>query len=306
MYVAGINFLVMVSHGVNLITSEFIPTRKKDNLKDSLVHEIILYQNKGMHVTTALVDGEFDALSGKLGSTDLNATAASEHVAEIERKLHLIKERFHALRSTLPFKIIPGRIIIEGVSFVATWLNAFPSKTGASMTYSPCTIMMGTTLDFAKHCKTPFGSYCQVFQENTPLNTMKERTVAAICLGLTGNLQGSCKYFALTTKKKIARPQVIPLPMTDTIIAAWVEKITASQQMPENIIFTTNRGEIVEVGDKYDDMGPLHVDYCEYFPTAISQECSDNKETMPELADIPQAVWMNIWALPIWSHLMIM
>ena len=62
-----------------------------------------------MHVMTALVDQEFDALRGELGSTDLNAAAASEHVPDIERRLRLIKERFRALRSTLPFKVIPGR-----------------------------------------------------------------------------------------------------------------------------------------------------------------------------------------------------
>ena len=39
--------------------------------------------------------------------------------------------------------------------------------------------------------------------------------------------------------------------------------------MPENIVFTTNRGEIVELGDEYKDMGPLNLN----FPTVLSQEC---------------------------------
>ena len=35
-YVSGIKFLVMVSKGINLITSEYLPTRSKVNLKDAL------------------------------------------------------------------------------------------------------------------------------------------------------------------------------------------------------------------------------------------------------------------------------
>ena len=101
-----------------------------------------------------------------MGSTDLNAPAASEHVPDIgERRLRLIKERFRALQSTLSFKVIPGRIIVEGVNFCVTWLNAFPTKSGVSKHYSPSTSITGTTVDYRKHCK-PFGSYCQVFQEN--------------------------------------------------------------------------------------------------------------------------------------------
>ena len=161
---------------------------------------------------------------------------------EIECWIRLVKEWFRALKSTLPYKLIPGRVIVEAISFCVTWLNAFPTKTGVSKHYSPRTIMTGTTMDFLKHCTTPFGSYCQVFQDNQPSNTAKERTVAAICLGPTGNLQGSYKYFALETRKKITRPQAKALPMPDSVIA-WVDKIAAEQNMPANIIFTTNRGK---------------------------------------------------------------
>ena len=286
MYVNGIKFLVTVSRGINLVTSEYIPDRTKGNLKQALVRAIRIYQNKGMHVTTALADGEFEPLKGELGSTDLNAAAAAEHVSEVERKLRLIKERFRALRSTLPYKLLPGRIIVEGINFCVKWLNAFPTKTGVSKVFSPRTIMTGTTLDYDKHCKIPFGTYCQVFQDNHPSNTDKERTVPAICLGPTGNLQGSYLYFSLETRKKITRPQATPLPITDSIIQ-WVEKIARQQNMPENIIFTTNRGEIVEVDDDYIPDG-LEIDESQYFPTEFPQECIDASEpTDDEIGIVP-------------------
>jgi len=103
MYVSGIKFLVTVSKGINLITSEYLPTRSKANLKDALSRAITLYRNKGMYVTTALGDGEFDPLRNELGETDMNPSAAAKHAPEIERRLRVIKERFRALKSTLPF-----------------------------------------------------------------------------------------------------------------------------------------------------------------------------------------------------------
>ena len=53
----------------------------------------------------------------------LNPAAAAEHAPEIERWLRVIKEHFRALKSTLPFKIIPGRITIEAIDFCVVRLN---------------------------------------------------------------------------------------------------------------------------------------------------------------------------------------
>lgn len=103
------------------------------------------------------------------------------------------------LQSTLPFCYIPGRIIIDSISFSVMWLNALPSKNGISTIYSQQTIMTNTALDYSKHCKTPFGSYCQVHTHRNPINTDQEWTVDAICMGPTGNMQGGYKFFALET-----------------------------------------------------------------------------------------------------------
>jgi hypothetical protein len=51
----------------------------------------------------------------------------------------------------MPFKAIPGRIIIELVYYAAFWLNDFPPSSRVSAFYSPQTIMTGTALDFARH-----------------------------------------------------------------------------------------------------------------------------------------------------------
>jgi hypothetical protein len=45
------------------------------------------------------------------------------------------------------------------------------------------------------------------------MNTMKQRTKWGICLGPTGNMQGSYKFMSLSTGKKIVRRKFTEMPM---------------------------------------------------------------------------------------------
>jgi hypothetical protein len=65
-------------------------------------------------------------------------------------------------------------MIIELVSFSVIWLNAFPPSSGVSKTFSPRTIMTGTSLEYAKHHKVPFGAYVETHEEDLPYNSMNE------------------------------------------------------------------------------------------------------------------------------------
>jgi hypothetical protein len=153
----------------------------------------------------------------------------------------VIKERARAIRSTLTFKRMPDRMIVELINFVVLWLNAFTLSSGISKTYSPRTITTGTTLDYNKHCKLPFGAYVETHEMNTPTNTMKERTRAAICLGPTANFQGSYKFLCLRTGRRITRKQFRELPMPTTIIEA-VEALTERDKKDGNLEFTDRDG----------------------------------------------------------------
>jgi hypothetical protein len=98
-------------------------------------------------VVTTLIDNEFAPLRDDLPEVNLNSTAADVHITDIERQIRVIKERSRAIRSTLLFKRLPARIIIELVNFVTLWMNDFPPSSGVSNTFIPRTIMTGTTLD---------------------------------------------------------------------------------------------------------------------------------------------------------------
>ena len=76
------------------------------------------------------------------------------------------------------------------------FLNAFPPKSVLSNIYSPCTIITGKSLDWKKICKLHFGAYAQVHEDRNVTNALEERTQVAICLGPTGNLQGTYNSFS--------------------------------------------------------------------------------------------------------------
>ena len=149
------------------------------------------------------MDNEIEKLRNLVPIVAINITVAKEHVPEVECKIRLIKDRGRGILNTLPFKKMPRLILIELVYHVVLWLNTFPANSGVSETLAPCQIVYWHKLDFAKHCKSPFGMYCEVHDDPAPTNTMVTRSTPVIVLGPTGNLQGTYKFLNLATGKKV-------------------------------------------------------------------------------------------------------
>ncbi len=68
------------------------------------------------------------------------------------------------------------------------------------------------------HCRSPFGSYCEVHVDPDITNTLNPRTKRAICMGPTGNLQGSYKFLSLVTGKKVTQRKFTEMPITESVI----------------------------------------------------------------------------------------
>ena len=95
MFVNGIAFLVTLSRGIRLYTTEHLPNRKKDQLARSLRRIMNLYARGGFCVRTIMMDMEFEKVKDQEGMelVDVNTTAAREHLGEIERGIRYLKER---------------------------------------------------------------------------------------------------------------------------------------------------------------------------------------------------------------------
>jgi hypothetical protein len=166
----------------------------------------------------AMMDVEFEKLRTLLPHMALNTTAAHEHVGEIERKIRVIKERVRGTFNTLPYKKLPKMMVVELLHFCVMWMNSFPVKSGISEKWSPRELVSRHKLDTKLRCRSPFGSYCEVHVDPDITNTLDPRTKWAICMGPTGNLQGSYKFLSLANGKKVTRRKFTEMPITESVI----------------------------------------------------------------------------------------
>ena len=244
MFVNGLPFFITQSRGINLVTIEFASTRTAQNLSKLLSRVITLYATAGFQVQTVLMDMEFQPLQQLLPNIVVNTTAANEHVAEIERRIRVVKERARAIINTLPYKRLPKRMVVELMYFVTMWLNAFPVKNGISEKYSPREFLQRRRLDARLHCRAEFGAYCEVHDEPDPSNTMQRRTHAAICLGPTGNIQGSYKFLCLSTGRKLTRRNFTVIPGVPQTIIDAVDRIAAKENRTTGLSFRNRINEV--------------------------------------------------------------
>lgn len=227
----------MRSRGVQLITVEYLPRRTAKTIGHKLTRVMQLYNRGGFTVQTALMDREFEAVRTTCPHLPINTTAANEHVPEIERAVRTVKDRARGVYTTLPFtEGIPKLMTIELIHFIVLWLNAFPVALGISTKYSPRELVQRHRLSAKIHCKTPFGTYCEVHNEPNPSNTMVGRTHETICMGPTGNAQGSYKFYCLRTKQKLTRRNWNELSMPRSIIKK-VHRHAKADEMTKGLQF---------------------------------------------------------------------
>lgn len=243
-YISGVAFLLSVSRRLGLLMVRHIPNKNVLTLQQAIDSFISSYQLRSFRVTTVLFDGEGDAkvLKNHLESKGIavNTTAKNEHVPEIERAGRQLKERVRGRWNTLPYKVTMV-LIIYLVYFCVQTINLFPKAGGLSSNSSPKELFTGRKLDYSIECKLAFGDYVQVHEENSPSNTMKERTIGAIALGSSGNLQGSYDFLSLSTWKVIKRRSFTQLPVPSIVI----EVINAKAEEELKVRKTVNIAEAI-------------------------------------------------------------
>ena len=146
----------------------------------------------------------------------MNVCSEAEHIGDIERLNRTVKEHVRGVVTHLPYKELPGRMVIELVHLCEFWLNVFlPGLKTIHPTMSPRAILTGLEVDFNNHCKLEFGEYVHTHEEHD--NTMSSRTCAAIALRPTGNTQGGYYFMSLRTGARINRNRWTALPLPSTV-----------------------------------------------------------------------------------------
>jgi len=90
-----------------------------------------------------------------------------QHIPDVERYIHTIKDRVQSCYTLLPFCCMPCIAIIQLLGNAIFWLNVFLHPDGISETLSLCYIMTGKHLDYHQHVRTEFGAYVQTHEEHS-------------------------------------------------------------------------------------------------------------------------------------------
>ena len=224
-------FLHTISRDIGFRTAVPVPDRYASTITKELRRVIHLYTIRGFTVTDVHGDHEFANVESTFAPTHFNIVAADGHVGEVERSIRTIKERFRAFAHGLPFRRLPLVLLKAIVTEVLRCLNHFPWAAGISPTLSPATIVTGCPRLNFQSLRLEFGSYVQLFDDFSPSNTPRARSLGAIALGPTGNAQNAYHFLSLASGSQVSRHRWTELPITDLAIAR-VEAIAFAEGQP--------------------------------------------------------------------------
>jgi hypothetical protein len=248
MFINSLPFVVTSSRGLNLVTIDYLPSRITKHLVHSFEQVFKICATAGSVVQVAMMDIEFEKLKDLITNVTLNTTAAREHVGEIEQKIRVIKERARGTMNTVPYATMPKLMVIKLLHYVVMWMNSFPVKSGISKKWSTREFIPRQKLDVKLHRKAPFGSYCKVRVDPDITNTMEPRTKWAICLGPTGNRQGSYRFLLLMTGSNIVRRNFTEIPVTESAIKR-VNELGTMDKLQKGRSFKNRSGLEYEFGN---------------------------------------------------------
>ena len=257
-------FLVTISRAIKFGTVAYLKNAKIGTILDNIKEVRNVYMKRGFVLEFIEVDGQFEPLRGALApmGITLNKCSREEHVPVVERRIRTLKERCRSIVNTLPFKKLPGQLVVQMVSTCNFWLNIFPPTDGISKNINPRELMTGIQIDYNKHIRAEFGEYVQVHEEHD--NSMNTRTTGAIATKPTGNVQGGHWFYSLATGRMLDRQRWTALPMPAEVI----ERLnTLAKNGPAGMHFTNARNEEYvdddDASDSDDDSDDDDSDYDE-------------------------------------------
>ena len=261
MFVEGEPYLISVSTPLLLTMVNHLGGKKTTSvLRAALLKQIAAYRAEAFEVKHVLTDGEggVHAMTTELNTMGIkvNPAGPGEHVPVIENKIKQVKSRVRAHVNSLPYALCFA-LLMWLVQFCVSRINMVPSS--ASSDYvSAFEKFRGRKVDYARDLRVGFGDYVQTHEPNIIKNSMAPRTQGAIALLPLGNLQGSCRFFCLSTKSYVTRDKWTLLPTPQVVIDfmnALDEK--SAKKIKKDPVFTYNSLEVSE--DDEDNGGDLYV-----------------------------------------------
>ena len=251
-----------------------------------------MYQARGLTVCDVHGDHEFGCIRESLRPIGLHGVPADSHVGEVERSIRTVKERLRSCAHGLPFKRLPRLLVQYMVADTIRCLNQFPWPNGISATMSPASIVTGVGTPDYNCMRIDFGAYAQVFEDNSPSNTLRARSLGALALTPTGNAQGDYFFLSLATGSRLSRHQWTELPMTDTAIAR-AEALAQHENQPliqtSGLVVEWRPDQSIDVSEYDRDYVPPADAAAPHVFEANAYDAIDNEEINDLRADNPYA-----------------
>jgi hypothetical protein len=159
MKVNNMPFLVTISRAIKFGTVAWLKNAKAETILKQITDVRNIYIKRGFLLEIVEVDGQFEPLRGALPDmgVTLNRCSREENVPVAERRVCTLKERCRCICNTLPFKKLPGMLVVQMVSTCNLWLNIFPPKDGIYRNINPRELITGVKIDYNKHIQAEFG-----------------------------------------------------------------------------------------------------------------------------------------------------
>lgn len=288
-FIAGVPFLLSISRSLCLQVVTYLKDRSAESVAEAIKSQLSTYKSRGYVVTHLLVDGEsaIKVIQDELQDQGifLNIATPGEHVPEIERAGRLLKERVRCYWNASPYQL-DITMLDHLVKFCVQTINLFPKK-GALDNKSPRELFLNQHVDYEAFCRLSWGEYCQVYAEEKITNTMNPRTIGAIALSYTGNLQGGFYFLNINTWKVISRRSWNIIPMTDDVIAQINKQVSYSRPLVLPTEDDEGSGTARFIDEVDEDM---EIDVSEPFD---SQEIVEEQPTIVELEKEEQDIGEN-------------
>ena len=189
---------------------------------------------------------------------EVDVSAAGGHVAPVERRIRVIKERFRAhMAHHFPYGLSTLCLTML-ILYCVSRLNFMPSGTRVN-NYSPREVFLGRTSDAHRDFRCGYGNYVQSTTPD-PTNNMQSRTEDYVVLLPTGNRSGSVELLNLITGPVITRNHFVIMPIPASSIQRLNKMATTDGRPLPNVSFpviTTPRSREISSADA---PGGYHVD----------------------------------------------
>ena len=196
------------------------PARTAAQVKIGINHFMGVLASQNFRTSVIMSDGEGAVISlvdelGKLG-VEVDISGAGGHVARIERKIRIVKERVRChVAYHLPFVLSTVGIAML-VLYCISRLNYEPTGL-REWGPSPREAFIGRKPDGKRDFRCSFGDYAQCTVTNTDAS-MESRTEDCVVMLPLGNRTGSVRMLSLKTGRLVNRDQFRILPMPESVI----------------------------------------------------------------------------------------